>query len=144
MPNYILIDPTNQTVQNYNAEDWMDAIHAAGLDVNALDHGNIGRGTHGSINIWVYEFGLISPQTDKYFAIEKQLFNGPAVMYFADLRGETIDVPLSMAEHLKSNHLRWFSGTSEVEDAIGAGRVTRPASSINGQIVWEWNKGKTN
>lgn len=141
MTNFVLIDPTSKTVQNYDAPTVNDALRAIGLDSHEVDYGSIGYDLTLRFNIIVYEFGLLTPKTDKYFATNYCLFNGPAVVYTSlKENGETTDFPLDLTELLRNSGIIWLNGTSECEAAIEKKLCNRPQTSINGQIVWSWNQ----
>ncbi len=141
MTNFILIDPTNHTVQNYDAPTVQDAMRAIGLDPLEVDHGTAGRSSNITIGIFLYEYGLITPKTERYFVIDKALYNGPAVLYAADQFGETISCPQEIAQTIIDNaYLKWLDSKAEAEAAIQRGEVHRPQSSVNGQVCWSWNQ----
>lgn len=140
MPNFILIDPTTKSIHNYACNDWRDAARAVGLDPTAVDHGTVACDALGGYGILVYEWGLKTPLVDSYFALNRQLFNGPAVIYAFDAEGETIDCPPSAAEHIRQTHLMWLDSREKAEGAIVSGFIDRPQSSINDQVFWQWNK----
>lgn len=143
MTNFILIDPLARSVHNLEAPDWRDAARAIGLDPSAVDHGTVARSSRGhGFGIWVYEWGLKAPLIDRYFSLNRQLFNGPAVLYAFDAQGETVDCPQPMADHIRREHLAWYDSAAEAERAIMADLIDRPESSINGEVFWRWEAPK--
>lgn len=140
MPNYVIINPDDRTIELHNVSDYNDAIALANLSQGELDFGSIGFHHDLTFIIVVYEFGLMNPKQSTYFRLGPQLFNGNAVIYAANIEGATVDFPSSIAEYWKDcSKFEWFANANEVEAAIAAGRVRRPQSSINGQVYWTWN-----
>lgn len=136
---FAIIRPSTRTVTNEDHPDYKSAMQSAGLD--GVDFGTVANWHDGSsLSIIVYEWGLVKGNPAEYFALEGRLYNGNAVLFKADLEGETTDLPEGLAAHMQSEctHLSWFANPQEVEMAINDGRVTRPQSSINGQVTWEW------
>ena len=140
MNTFLLIDPTNHTLHRLETEDYKSAVLAVGLDPKELDHGIIARSkvTGNGLGIWVYEWGLMEPKTDHYFSFERQLYNGPAVVYSFDAEGNTTNISQGLLDHIKDYHLTWLDSAQEAEALIQAGKVNRPQTAINGEVVWEW------
>lgn len=143
---YAIIRPTTKTVEFKKFPNYKAAIGFAGLNPGEVDFGTLARGSYYDLTIIVYEFGLMKPhEPDSYFAINKNLFNGTAVVYASDPEGEIMDIPLVLTKiengqsHLAA-HITWLGTVDEVEKVIQSGRIIRPQSSINGEILWEWNK----
>ncbi len=136
MTNFILIDPTNHSVLNLETQTLDDALHAAGLNHGEIDHGTVAQG----FGIVVYEYGLTNPKTNHYFGLNGQLFNGPAIIYAFDIRGETISCLFELAEILKNEAIGWLDSKDEVERAIKEKKIRRPQITVNGTIFWNWNE----
>lgn len=144
MPNYVIINPDNRTIELHNLPDYKDAIALANLSQGELDFGAIGFHHDLTFNIIAFEFGLIHPKQSTYFRLGPQLLNGNAVIYAANIEGETVDFPPSIFEHFEvCFKFEWFKNVDEVEAAIKADRLQRPQSSINGQVFWTWNSKET-
>lgn len=140
--NFLIIDPTTRTIRNFDAKDYKDALKEAELESGGIDFGTIAKQSDGSsYSIMVYEYGLMKPKTKSYFSILKQLYNGTAIVFRANDEGETIDVPLSLAAHWATGEcpdFQWLSTADEAEKAIEDGKIIRPQSSINGEVLWQW------
>lgn len=138
---YAIIKPSERKIEVEDFDHYRDALKAAGLDGIGLDFGTVARWPDEStLNIMVYEFGLLEPKDPTYFIFNKQLFNGNAVVYKADAEGETVDFNPNLVKHLESEcpDFLWLESAQEAESAIAAGRARRPQSSINGVVTWEW------
>lgn len=130
---YLIVDPNTKSVRSCEAEHIHDAEQQAGLDVNHVDHGTVVRYRDGGIGIVVYEFGLLEPpEQQKFFSLAGQLFAGPAVLYAFDETGETCPMPKL------PNPPLWFDTVEDIELAIAANVVKRPATSVNGAVLWQW------
>lgn len=138
--NFIIIDPLAKTVINLDAPTLNNVLLAAGLTPGEVDHSSIGP----ILGIVVYEYGLINPKINKYFAIGQQVFNGYAVIYGINMStGTIIDVPYGIHDVIH-NHptFHWLDGIDEVEKAIAEGKVNRPQTTVNGKVIWSWNIDK--
>jgi hypothetical protein len=126
------IDPRTTRVEFVEAAELDAAKAAAGLHPLRVDHGvlwrdpALGRGA----SIVVYEFGLYVP-SQRYFAIGRSLFGGPAVIYGFDNAGEAVDLD-------KLPPVYFFRDAEEVERAIGTGQIQRPVMVINDDVIWKW------
>lgn len=156
---FILIDPHSRRLRHVNARDLRAA--QAGVKLVDVDHGTIAPG----ISIVTDEYALCrgdkkTPQ--KYFALNGQLYGGPAVLYGFDNAGETMDVPLKPIQVIGEDHLvidpghlhrvigyrqtgqianfviTWLASEREVELAIMAGVVERPTVRVNGLVIAAW------
>lgn len=140
--NHIIIDPQTKTIRNVDVKDYKDALREAGLTSGGIDFGTVMRARDGTTyTTMVYEWGLIRPKVDAYFSILKSLYCGPAVVFRANNEGETIDIPLSLADHWATGEcpdFRWIGTAQDAEKAIQDGHIDRPQSSINGQVTWQW------
>lgn len=143
MPFVGIIDVKAREVRLFNSQsDAMltDAKEAAGLKPFEVDHGTITQQWY----IIVDEYGLLKGKSYEYFRFGRQLFNGSAVLYHTDEAGETIDVGMAVITHLNNcRDVEWFDNLHQVEEAIADGRLERPQTSINGEVVWSWNKGQS-
>lgn len=110
-----------------------------------LDHGIVAVYPSGhKLCIWVYEYGLVGgPKTAKeFFILNNVLYNGRAVIYTGDHRGETVPTSKALADHLARNqcpHLIWAPTAQDVERLIAEGKCTRPETTMNGKKVWSWS-----
>lgn len=145
MTKFACINPDKREIFIFEASNYKEALERVGLEQGKIDFGNVGHTHSGSFSIMVYEFGLINPKQKTYFRLGKQLFNGSAVIFKANLEGETVDFPEQIVDHWKSGcpEFEFFKDISSVEKAISSNRVIRPQTRINNEIVWEWNRPKT-
>lgn len=104
-----------------------------GIGLNQTDTGTLWRG----LSIIVYEFGLLEPDRRDFFAIGPRLFQGNALCYAWGDQGETIDVTNGEIATIRK-HIQFLDGRSEVERAIKARTVERPATRVNGVVTWAW------
>lgn len=139
---YLIINTDDQTITMHDCQDFKEAVAAAKLPEDELDHGNISR----YCAFFVYGLGLVKPIQSTYCAVGGQLLNGNVLLYWVDEFGETVDFPEHFAKHLKltvgqHNHIIFYRNIAEVEAAIRSGELVRPATSINGEILSEWRNG---
>ena len=124
---FILIDPARRAVERVEADD----VHKASpkLSTSNVGHGSVAPG----IGIIVYQYGLLEG-AGPYFALDRQLYAGDAILYGVDQAGETIDMPprLPIAAPL------WLDTKEDVERAIRKGLVDRPQTAVNGAVLWQW------
>jgi hypothetical protein len=57
-------------------------------------------------------------------------------LFCFDNSGETVSLP----EELGQPPVLFFRSYLEAEQAIQDGHLKRPALTVNGEVVWEWNK----
>jgi hypothetical protein len=130
--NFIAIDPRRASVEIVSADELTDVYERVGLDRNQVDHGVLYKFENGeSFNIVVYEAGLFKGDQGRYFSIGTHLYEGGAVIYAADMMGETVSV-----RHKPP--VMFYRDVREVEYAIETGEVVRPERSINGEVTWVW------
>lgn len=151
-PLYALIEPQSRTVMFNRYPDYKSACAAAGLGDFGLDFGTLAHFSDGStLSIMVFEFGLIDGGKqfpDQYWAVGRQLFNGPAALFVADETGETVDIHKSLEQagrdnksHLES-HITWIGAAQAAETLIQANLIDRPRLTVNGETIWEWKPGE--
>jgi hypothetical protein len=148
MPNIITIDPTTQTIANLAAptdsDQFLQLTHDY-IGSRDLDHGTIAVNWPRAgyrLCIIVYGQGLLGgPQTTtQYFAINRQLYNGRAILYAADPHGETTSISQTLIDILSEHaHLTWISSPEAVENLITLGEIDRPITTINDAIIWQWS-----
>jgi hypothetical protein len=151
---FVILNPDAKSMRVIDVADMQAAKRQAHLD--KVDFGSISHDP--GIGIVVYEFGLCEPGKHKYFALNKQLYAGAAVLFGFDAAGDTIDVPLQpelrevpINEHGRciqtsvlwrpDGHgygINWLADEAAVEMAITAKVVARPTVSINGRLIAEW------
>jgi hypothetical protein len=148
MYNVITINPALQAVRNVDFPSDTNLFNKAARDfigVQYLDFGTIAQLEAGRrLSIIVYEYGLVGgPNASKYyFAINRQLFNGAAVIFASDYKGDTISVPENLAIHLDSGDctdFHWISSANEAERLIIDKKVDRPQRAVNGVVDWQWS-----
>lgn len=145
MPNIITIDPRTCIVSDRDVDDAELNPFARTWINHDLDHGTLGfDDDKRRYVIIVYGLGLVGgPYTSRhYFSINRQLFNGRGIVYCANERGETIDVPRGLAAHWadpEDTGFLWISSAIMAERLINQGAIVRPESSINGQTLWQWS-----
>jgi hypothetical protein len=130
--NFIAIDPRRASVEIVSADELTDVYGRVGLEPGQVDHGVVHAFDNGeSLNIVVYEAGLFRGDQGRYFSIGTHLYEGGAVIYAADERGETVSV----------NHkppIMFYRDVREVEYAIETGEVVRPQRAFNEEVTWVW------
>lgn len=144
MPKYCIINTDAKTIELQDHPDYRDALKSAGLESGSIDFGSIGHNHELSFSIMVYEFGLMRPKQKTYFRLGRQLFSGNAVIFATNLEGETVNFPTNIAEHWKvCPEFEFLPNADAAEAKIKSGRLDRPQSSVNGQVVWSWNSKET-
>jgi hypothetical protein len=125
---FAIINPTAMTVRWAEANEVWDLYPEAGLPSSGhVDHGIIAP----YVAIVVYEFSLfVPPKEQRYFAIGRKLFGGPAILYGFSEEGITIDLP-----HMPQV---FFMTVAGIEDAIERGQIDRPTMAVNGEVIWQW------
>ena len=147
MPTFAIIRPRLKTIEIADCTDYKVAVERAGLKIGELDFGTVvPLRNGGAISIIVFEFGLMKDKGDPegYFALNKSLYNGNAVLFTSDIEGETVDFYRPLANfdangqpHLAS-HIDWLGNAQEVEEQIALGALHRPQTVINGEVIWSW------
>lgn len=150
---YALIEPKSRTVMFDKFPDYKAALAAVGLGDLGIDFATIHRYLDNStLSIVVYEFGLLDGGKqfpEQYWALGRQLFSGPAIIFAADAEGETCDLP-SILQHIRprtnkphlESHITWIGTAEKAETLIQGGQVDRPQTTINGETVWQWKPGE--
>jgi hypothetical protein len=131
---FATIRPAVQHQGIVNARTIRAALRSVELDPLQTDHGIVERANGRGIGIIVHEYGLfVPPPQQTYFAINKRLYAGNAILYAFNSAGETINIerPLPLMIH-------WLRNALEVEQAITLGIVLRPQQRINNQVTWSW------
>jgi hypothetical protein len=124
---FTIINPKQKSITAVECKDLKTAEGIAGLD--KVDHGVVKRG----VGIVVYEFGLFEPPaTQYYFAIDRRLYAGNAVLYGFDEAGETIDMTDTTCKPV------WFDRVAQILFAIRMKAIDRPMLSVNGDVLWKW------
>lgn len=125
-----LIDPRKQTFEVVDCATMEDAMKRVGLVKGATDIGTIFRG----LSIVVGETSLFEPpDRQAYFAVERRLYGGGAVLYAWNDEGVTIDY-----EYVGKWFGTWFDSAADVEIAIRRCEIERPMMSVNNQVLWRW------
>jgi hypothetical protein len=143
MTTFCLIRPAERLVALAEAPSAAAACESIGLDPAGVDHGVVLRGADGGgLGIIVGEWSLMQDSVDgQYWSLERQLFNGPAVLYVYGLQGETLSMRHGTLRSIQVG-VRWLGTATEAERAVAAGDVQRPQQSVNDEVIWEW-KGPT-
>ena len=127
---FIIIDPKAQQVRTLVANDLHDAKLSVNLPTNRVDHGTIRPG----LAIVIYDHCLFDPaETTPYFALNRKLYGGCAIVYAYDQGGDTIDID----ERAVPRPI-WLADADAVEKAIMRGLVERPQMAVNGEVFWQW------
>lgn len=143
--NVILINPELRMVRNANAPSDINKFARDYIKCDSIDHGTVQVLASGSrLCIIVYEYGLVGGEqaSKSFFSLNRQLYNGKAVLYMADYRGETISVIKTLAPHWDSGDcpdLTWADDAETAEKLITDNLCQRPQTLFNGKVVWEWS-----
>jgi len=117
---YILIDAAAKRETVVHLTSFEYALKEAGLTPGKVDHGTVMPG----LSIVVDEHSLFAPpDRQHYFAIDRRLYAGNALLYGSDKAGKTCDIDL---DHCRKWYCRWFDNADAVEAAIAAGEIDRP------------------
>lgn len=128
-----IVDPRSKTQPRLQTFASLEtAARSIGLDVSEA-----GFGTYGDLrNILVDQYGLFEPvEKTGYFAIDKGLFAGPAVLYATDPSGAIRDL-------LELPAVRFFDNAAQIEREIEQETLTQPSMSFKGQVFWVWPQPK--
>lgn len=129
------IDALRREVTIIECAGFAEAKAAYGLklvDFGVLWH----RHAVGGAQIVVAEFGLFEPvATQRYFAIGTRLYAGNALLFAYNGVGVTVDF-LSFHLDMVKPKLRFF------DDADAVGEIERPATTYNGEVLWQWPQPK--
>lgn len=122
-----LIYPTLQQSYLRDCPSLDEALEQAVLQRGHVDFGRLSR----NASIVVYEFGLFAASGMAYFAINRAMYAGNAVIFATDDGGNTTDLP-------DLPPVLWLPTRMEAEKAILLGTVIRPQMAVNGVVSWEW------
>lgn len=125
---FATLNPDTHSIEIADYAELHDAVRAAGLDPYQTDHGIVAPG----LGIVVFEWSLFAEP--HYYAINGSLFNGAAALYAFGIKGETLDIRADFIPYVK-----WLGRVEKVEEAIKFGKVKRPQTTINGEVVWSWD-----
>jgi hypothetical protein len=138
---FCVIDPARRNQTVVSKTDLTAALRAAKLTQGAVDHGTITmpaiRSSGGTdiagVAIVVSELGMFTPpESQSYFAINRKLYAGSAVLYGFDGDGKAVDLPGALPG------VHWFRDHRSVETSIGVGIVIRPRIGYPGHTLWQW------
>ena len=131
---YVIVDPRHRSASIVDASDGTIAMRRAGLSPAAVDHGTVveAAGRQPGVGIIVAEGGMFEPPAaQSYFAIDRRLYAGAAVLYGFDTEGRTVDLNYFPAP-------TWLRNQTQVEIAIAIGTVERPEMAFKGNVYWHW------
>jgi hypothetical protein len=150
MSNVVLINPEIRMVRNEEVADSnFNKFARTYIGSTDLDHGIVAPLRNGSkLCIFVCGHGLIGgPDARKeYFVLNRQLYNGRAVLYAADIHGNTTSIFRELAPHLDSGEcadLAWAANADEAEKFITDNLCERPENTMNGEVIWRWSPKTT-
>jgi hypothetical protein len=131
-----IVKPTQRSYDIVDVASFEDALREARLTFGAIDHGTVTIPTEqgAGIGIAVSELSLfVAPASQSYFAIDRRLYAGGAVLYgFDSGGGHTVDVPaLPLTIH-------WLHDGDAAETAIRIGSVIRPVMGHGADVLWRW------
>jgi hypothetical protein len=127
----VTIEPAATRITEVEADDPNQLRARLGLE--AIDHAVVMNPvtTGIGIGIMVIQFGLfVPPDQQRYFAINRSLYGGNAILYGFNEAGVTID--LQMIPPIV------FMSLKGVEEAIASGALNRPFMAVNDLKIWEW------
>jgi len=134
---FAIIQPAFKRSTIVDVEDARIATIMAGLEPGDTDHGTLAPG----LGYVVGQYAMFDPpDRQKYFAIDRILVAGNALLYSVDSKGRTIDFGSLTAAHVRP---RWFDSLDEIERAIAAGMINRPIMRIPHEPpFWQWPQPK--
>lgn len=141
---YITIDVTEKSVKLGEFKTLQMALESVGLTTGEVDWSGMGHtADKRHITLMAYEFGLRPDWNGgrqfKYCRIGRQMYAGNLVIFAADEMGENADMREG-ERVLLEKHIEWLDDEDDCEVAIAEDRMDRPQMSVNGEIMWEWNK----
>ena len=131
---YVIVDPRHRSASIVDASDGTIAMRRAGLSPTEVDHGTVveAAGRQPGVGIIVAKLGMfVPPEAQSYFAINRRLYAGAAVLYGFDTEGQTMDLNYFPAP-------TWLHNQTQVEMAIAIGTVERPEMAFKGNVYWRW------
>jgi len=131
---FCIVDPSAARVEIVEANDLAAAYPLVGLKRGEVDFGTVYRDEEGwGISITVFQFGLFKKVEEaKYFSIGNQLYVDGAVLFMFNAEGDTVNW------RGRPPPVMFYRDHHEVEAAIQAGRIRRPVTAINDEVLWRW------
>lgn len=144
MTKYAIVDVTEKTVELVEMKTLEMALNRAGLKTGEVDWSGMGHTRDKRhITLMAYEFGLRPDYNGgrefKYCRIGNQMYAGNLVIFASDEEGENADMTQQEVNFLMK-HMEWLEDKAACEKAIEAGRIERPHMSVNGEVMWQWNR----
>jgi hypothetical protein len=128
---FVIVDPFAVKAELHDEPSFTAALAAAQLKSGEIDFGALSP----SIHIVVWEYSFYAPiEKQRYFAINKSLFAGHALLFQVDDKRDTVDFDQPIPP------VRFFRDAAAVEMAIANNEVMRPEVAINDEVFWQWNK----
>lgn len=137
---YAKIDAAAHQLVLFSADTFEAAQAHCELPHAQTDYGVLAKLLDGTgLGYVVHEFSLFrAPINQHYSAVGDRLIAGNALIYAFNELGHTISLTDAHFDMLQNGALLWFENAHDVEQAILAGRVTRPRIAINGVVEWQW------
>lgn len=132
---FIAIDPKAQTVREIEDKDLPEALAQIGLSSREVDFGSLSSRR----SIVVFEYGLIDGHPAGYFTLAESFYVGPALIFAYDEQGETESTSAEDLARVEKVIAYWPT-IEDVEAGIAAGRIIRPETRVNGEVIWEFNR----
>jgi hypothetical protein len=134
--NFVTIIPERQAIEEIACGDIIDAYEVVGLEPSQIDIGIVRRlGDGFAVNIVVAGQGLLKPPEEgRYFSIDRQLYEGRAVIFLSDIEGETVSCRIKPPVTFYRSHV-------EVEAAIQRKEIDRPYLAVGKEVCWQWEGG---
>lgn len=130
---FSVIDPNIRSIEHREFSSLEKALQSLDLHRREIQFGSVLL-PQTDLGIAVDGNGLYEdPERQKFFAIGRQLFAGPAVIFGRDEDGEIASVPKDVFFII-----RWFDHYQRIVEAIERGEIDQPCIKIGGEPLWVW------
>lgn len=134
----LLIDPFTQTTTEVDMGNGKldDLKKAISLENGLIDIVFLGHG----YDLIVDDEGLFK-KDQKFFLLSGSttILAGKCLLTCTDKDGDTTGVPEGLTPEHFATHINWVGDVNSLERLIVLGRIQRPQTAINGEVVWQWS-----